>query len=248
MEEKREIPNSFSPRKRRNTAKKQQDKTTFSAFIAPFLTLVLKAFCKCPLSYPAFLCIKRVVLPDITYSPFLLCEMPGIKGTHPLFGFLGIYTTQLIAAGTETWAGEWTCLGWLCEWLAEAGTETLGVKGAQWLLQPTPEQAWAQHTHLSLPNPPRQCLAPAPRSPQPAQTFACCCPCPAGSCPGAAVGYRSSASSGGDTSALISDSQKATAGLTGDPHPNAVEWRHLLWAVISTDSPKAGCHSQPPDS
>lgn len=32
----------------------------------------------------------------------------------------------------------------------EAGIETLDVKGAQWLLQPTPEQAWAQPAHLNL--------------------------------------------------------------------------------------------------
>lgn len=93
---KREIPKWFSPGKRRNTAEKRHDKVTFSAFLTPFLTLLLKAFCERSLSYIAFLCIKRIVLPDIPYSPFLLCEMPGIKDTHRLFGFLGIYTTQLI--------------------------------------------------------------------------------------------------------------------------------------------------------
>lgn len=153
-EKKREIPNSFRSGKRRNTAEKHHDKTTFSAFIAPFLTLVLKAFFKGSLSYPAFPCIKRVVLPDIPYSLFLLCEMPRIKGTYPLSGFLGIYTTQLTAAGIEPWAGEWTRLGCHHERLTEAGAETLGAKGAQWLLRPTPEQAWAQRIQPEPAKPP----------------------------------------------------------------------------------------------
>lgn len=38
-------------------------------------------------------------------------SVPGLKGTHPLFEFLGIYMTQLITAGTETWADEGICLG-----------------------------------------------------------------------------------------------------------------------------------------
>lgn len=112
---------------------------------------------------------------------------------------------------------------------------TAGVGSAHptWACQTPSSSAWSpHHGPSSLPGP-SQAAARA---------------LPAGSCPGAAAGCRSSASSGRGTSALISDSQKATAGLTGDPHPNAVEWRHLLWALISTDSPKAGCHSQPPDS
>ena len=167
--------------------------------------------------------------------------MPGTKGTHTLFCFLGICTTPLIAAGIETRAGEWTCLRWHHEQLAEAGAQTLSARGPQQLLRATPEQPWAQHPDLSLTN-----THPSTAVPPVCPDLRTLVPVPCRL--GAVVGCWSSASSGGDTSALISDSRKATAGLTGHPHPNALEWRHLLWAVISTDSPKVGCHSQPPDS
>lgn len=86
----------------------------------------------------------------------------GIMGTHPLFGFLGIYMTQLTADGIETGAGEWTCLTWHCKQLVEAGhsgssdppLRRHGLSTPTWAGQTQSSSAWPPRcSPPSLPRP-----------------------------------------------------------------------------------------------
>lgn len=160
--------------------------------------------------------------------------MPGIKGAHTLFVFLAFTQTQLIAPGIEIWAGEWVCLERHWERLSEAGRENLGIKWAQWLFWPIPEQTWTQHTHESRPTHPSSAwpctmTPPACKDWQPA---AHALPVPALDVP-----WR-------HFSAHLGLPERSGRSH-GRPECYCSGVVHLLWAAMSSDSPKAGRQSQP---